>query len=84
MTPDELLAVCRFDPDGPLEASDMVQRDPEYYRLRYRVAPGAVVVSSSGWGAGWQELADGELLVVARGTLETSVLPGDRLVAARR
>jgi predicted glutamine amidotransferase len=76
MTPDELIALCRFDPDGPLE-----DKDPEYYRLRYRVTDDAVVVSSSGWGRGWQELANGDLLVVRRGTLRTSVFSGDRLPA---
>ena len=68
MTPDELNAMCRYDPDGPLE-----DKDPEYYRLRYRVSDDAVVVSSSGWGRGWQELANGELLTVRRGTLASSV-----------
>jgi predicted glutamine amidotransferase len=77
MTPDELIAVCRYDPAGPLEDTD-----PEYYRLRYRVSDDAAVVSSSGWGSGWEELANGDLLVVRRGTLETTVLPGERLLAA--
>jgi predicted glutamine amidotransferase len=77
MTPDELVAMCRYDPDGPLEDTD-----PEYYRLRYRVTDDAVVVSSSGWGRGWQELANGELLTVRRGTLATAVLSGERLAAA--
>ncbi|UOY02282.1 class II glutamine amidotransferase [Blastococcus sp. PRF04-17] len=68
LTPDELYAFCRYDTEGPFEDDD-----PEYYSLRYRVTDGAVVVSSSGWGTGWQELADGELLAVRRGTLETSI-----------
>jgi predicted glutamine amidotransferase len=71
LTPDELYAFCRFDPDADLE-----DRDPEYYDLRYRVSGDAVVVSSSGWGRGWQELANGDLLVVRRRTLETRVLAG--------
>ncbi|HVD29709.1 MAG TPA: class II glutamine amidotransferase [Mycobacteriales bacterium] len=78
LTPDELIAVSRYDPDAPLE-----DRDPEYYRLRYRVTGDAVVVSSSGWGRGWQELANGDLLVVRRVTLETTVLSGERQPAAR-
>jgi predicted glutamine amidotransferase len=69
MTPDELIAVCRYDASGPLE-----DEDPEYYTLRYRVADGSVVVSSSGWGSGWRELGNGDLLVVRRRTLETRVL----------
>ena len=52
--------------------------DPEYYRLRYRVTGDAVVVSSSGWGRDWQELANGDLLVVRRGTLETRLVTGSR------
>ena len=76
VTPEELIALCRFDPDGPLE-----DQDPEYYRLGYRVTDDAVVVSSSGWGRDWRELANGDLLVIRRGTLETSVLSGDRLTA---
>ena len=71
LTPDELYAFCRFDPDGDLE-----DKDPEYYDLRYRVSGEAVVVSSSGWGRGWQELANGDLLVVRRRTLGTRVLAG--------
>ena len=46
---------------------------PDYYDLGFRVTDDAVVVSSSGWGRGWQELANGELLVVRRGTLEVTV-----------
>jgi predicted glutamine amidotransferase len=74
MTPDELVAMSRYDPDGPLE-----DKDPEYYRLRYRVTDDAVVVSSSGWGRDWQELANGDLLSVRRGTL-ASIVSGSRLL----
>ena len=77
MTPDELIALCRYDPSGPLE-----DKDPEYYRLRYRVADDAVVVSSSGWGRNWQELANGDLLTVSRGTLATRVASRSSLLAA--
>jgi hypothetical protein len=68
LTPDELYAVCCFDPDGV--AADEA---PDYYDLGVRTTDDAVVVSSSGWGRGWQGLANGELLVVRRGTLEVSV-----------
>jgi predicted glutamine amidotransferase len=78
MTPDELLAVCRYDPDAPLE-----DEAPDYYRLRYRITRDAVVVSSSGWGRDWQDLANGDLLTVRRGTLATTVLSAERLAAAR-
>ena len=74
MTPDELIALCRYDPAGPLE-----DKDPEYYRLRYRASDDAVVVCSSGWGRGWQELANGDLLVVRRGTLALAIHSGERL-----
>ena len=77
MTPDELIALCRYDPAGPLEDTD-----PEYYRLRYRVSDEAVVVSSSGWGRGWRELANGDLLTVRRATLETHIESGSWLFAA--
>ncbi len=78
MTPDELIAMCRYDPAGPLE-----DKDPEYYRLRYRVSDDAVVVSSSGWGRDWQQLANGDLLVVRRGSLETRTGTGSRSLAVR-
>ena len=68
LTPDELYAVCCFDPDGV--AADEA---PDYYDLGVRTTDDAVVVSSSGWGRGWQGLANGELLVVRRGTLEVTV-----------
>jgi predicted glutamine amidotransferase len=68
MTPDELYAVCFFDPDG--HQSDEA---PDYYHLGYRTTDDAVVVASSGWGRGWQSLANGELLVVRRGSLEVTV-----------
>jgi predicted glutamine amidotransferase len=74
LTPDELYAVCFFDPAGPPPSEP-----PDYYHLRFRTAGDAVVVSSSGWGRDWQELGNGELLVVRRGSLEVTVeaLRGD-------
>ena len=69
VTPEKLYALCRYDPAGRWEDDD-----PDYYRLRYRVSPDAVVVASSGWGRDWQELANGDLLVVRRRTLETTVV----------
>ena len=45
LTPEKLYAFCRYDPAGRWEDDD-----PEYYDLRYRVTPDAVVVASSGWG----------------------------------
>ena len=69
LTPERLYALCRYDPSGRWEDDD-----PDYYRLRYRVSPDAVVVGSSGWGRDWRELANGDLLVVGRRTLETTVV----------
>jgi hypothetical protein len=38
-------------------------------------------VSSSGWGRGWQEVANGDLLTVRRGSLASTVRSGERLTA---
>jgi predicted glutamine amidotransferase len=76
MTPDELIGLCRFDPTSPVQ-----DEGPDYYRLRYRVSDDAVVVSSSGWGRDWQELANGELLVVQRESLQVTMASVDRLDA---
>jgi predicted glutamine amidotransferase len=68
LTPDELFAVCFYDPEG--HGTDEA---PDYYHLGFQATDDAVVVASSGWGRGWQELANGELMVVHRGTLRVSV-----------
>ena len=77
LTPDELIAVCRFDPNAPLE-----DLGPDYYDLRYRVTADAVQVSSSGWGSGWRALANGDMLTVTRGTLQATVTSRADLLAA--
>jgi predicted glutamine amidotransferase len=69
LTPETLYALCRYDPAGRWEDDD-----PSYYDLRYRVSSDAVVVASSGWGSDWRELANGDLLVVRRRTLDTTVV----------
>jgi hypothetical protein len=46
------------------------------------VTPDAVVVASTGWGRDWQELNNGELLVVRRGGLDVSLSPLEDLVPA--
>lgn len=72
----ELVVVNRFQPEAErLEG-------PEYYRLNYRVTPDAVVVASTGFGAGWQMLENGEMLVVQRSTLEVDIRRIDEVVAA--
>ena len=68
LTSEALHAVCFFDP-----AEQSPDEAPDYYDLRYRLTDDAVVVTSSGWGQGWHELANGDLLVVRRGTLEVTV-----------
>ena len=79
LTPGALYAVSRVNPDADLEFDE----GPDYYDLRYRITDSAVVVASSGWGSEWEELANGDLLVVERGTLEVTVAPIEELVAAR-
>jgi predicted glutamine amidotransferase len=78
LTRDALYAVSRVNTEASLEFDE----GPDYYDLRYRVTDDAVVVASSGWGRDWAELANGELLVVQRGSLEMSVTPIEELAAA--
>lgn len=68
LTPRALYAVCSYDP-----ASD---EDPDYYPLLYRITEDSVVVASTGWtdSAGWQTLSNGQMLVVERETLRTSIV----------
>jgi predicted glutamine amidotransferase len=67
-TPEELIAVCCYNP-----VAEEKEDEPDYYHLRYRVTPGAVVVSSSGWGGEWSSLENGQMLIVRRDTLDVSV-----------
>ena len=73
LTPEELYAVSRFDAAAPLRKEE----GPDYFHLRYRAGEDAVVVASSGWGRDWRQLANGDLLVVRRGSLDVSVVPVD-------
>jgi len=68
LTPEALLAVCCYDP-GSYE-------DPDYYPLLHRRTGGTVVVASTGWtdSAGWSTLGNGQMLVVERGSLRTTVV----------
>lgn len=68
ITPDTLYAVCRWQ-----EAAEAAEAEEHYYRLHYKVQDGAVLVASSGFGSGWQHLADGEVLAVQRSTGEVRV-----------
>jgi predicted glutamine amidotransferase len=67
-TADELVAVCCYDP-----AAEEKEDEPDYYHVGFRVTPDAVIVSSSGWGSDWTSLANGEILVVKRDSLDVSV-----------
>jgi len=75
LTQKRLYAVCRYDPDHP-DARYYLSRNPDYFRLWYRAAPGSFVVASTGWRAhgGWETLESGQALVVERGTLEKRIL----------
>jgi predicted glutamine amidotransferase len=77
-TPTELIAVSQFDP-----IAEAREAESQYYQLRYRVESDAVIVSSSGWGTGWQTVDNGEMLVVDRDTLAVSVRAIADLSASR-
>lgn len=78
VTDTELIAVSRYRPGAERERGE----GPDYYRLKYRVTPDAVVLASSGWGADWETLGNGEMLVVQRSTLELAVRRFDEPEAA--
>lgn len=69
LTPDALLAVCSHDPGS--------YADPDYYPLLYRRIGDTVTVTSTGWtdAAGWSTVANGQMLVVERGSLHTALVP---------
>ena len=69
LAPEALYAVCVNDPGWG--------DDRDYYPLLHRRVGDTVVVASTGWtdSAGWSTVSNGEMLVVERGTLETSVVP---------
>jgi predicted glutamine amidotransferase len=71
LTPQALYAACDFDANSPLAL-----RDPDYFKMYYKATPDAVVVASTGLGqgAGWQNLKNGQMLVVERGTLTLSII----------
>jgi predicted glutamine amidotransferase len=75
VTDTELIAVNRYRPGSERERGE----GPDYYRLKYRVTPEAVVITSSGWGSGWHTLDNGEMLVVQRRTLDTHVRQFDEV-----
>jgi len=68
LTPAALYAVCSYDPAS--------YDEPDYYPLLYRADADTVVVASTGWtdSAGWTTLGNGQMLVVDRETMSTSVV----------
>ncbi len=77
LTPSRLFAICSYDPRAEIR-----EDEPDYYRLRYRVTPAAVVVASSGFGSGWTDVHNGQLLSVDRQTLAVSVQSLDLVPAS--
>ena len=77
ITDRELVALSRYRPEA-----EALEAEHEYYHMRYRVTPEAVIVASSGWGDGWETLGNGEVLVVQRHTLEVEIRPVAELPAA--
>ncbi|SDT33123.1 Predicted glutamine amidotransferase [Friedmanniella luteola] len=69
LTPSHLYAVSSHDP-----AADA---DPDYFTLLHRRSGDRVVVTSTGWtdSTGWSAVRNGQMLVVDRSTLQTSVVP---------
>jgi predicted glutamine amidotransferase len=69
LTPEALFAVCVYDPSW--------NEDRDYYPLLHRRVGDTVVVASTGWtdSAGWTTVSNGQMLVVERGTLATSLVP---------
>lgn len=63
---DRLVAICRYDPTARPD-------EPDYYELHYRITQDAVIISSTGWGTGWQTLENGTILTVERGTLDVTI-----------
>jgi predicted glutamine amidotransferase len=71
LAPEALYAVCVYDPGWG--------DDRDYYPLLHRREGDTVVVASTGWtdSAGWTTVSNGQMLVVERGTLVTSIVPVD-------
>ena len=69
LTPSRLFALCSYDP-----LAQAREDEPDYYRLRFRSTPTSVVVASTGWGDGWTDLRNGQLLSVDRVGLEVRII----------
>jgi predicted glutamine amidotransferase len=71
LTPEYLIAVCEYN-----ESDQSEWTVNSHYELRYRTDLSGVVISSTGWGHDdWSVLANHQVLVVDRATLNTEILP---------
>ena len=79
VTPTHLYVLCCFDAQAELEEEE----EAVYYHLQWRSTPEAVVVASRCWGTAWVSLKNGQLLVIERSTLTSTVLPRHEETALR-
>ena len=71
LTPDYLIAACEFNVD---EQSEWTVES--HYELRFRSDESGVVISSTGWGHDdWSVLANHQVLIIDRRSLNTEILP---------
>lgn len=72
VTQSALYIACVFDP----EHSPILEEDPTFYGLHYRIREGDFLIASSGWTevADWPFLQNGEMMVVDRESLDTSIV----------
>lgn len=71
LTPDYLIAACEYN-----ESDQSEWTVNSHYELRYRHDNNGVVISSTGWGHDdWSVLANHQVLVVNRQSLNTEILP---------
>lgn len=71
LTPDFLIAACEYN-----EGDQSEWTVDSHYELRYRRDDSGVVISSTGWGHDdWSVLANHQVLVVDRKSLNTEILP---------
>jgi predicted glutamine amidotransferase len=79
LTPDELVAVCAFNPDLPPDS--LPEPPAAYYRLSWRSEEAGTVVASSGVpqaaSAGWTAMDNMSMLVIPRSEKAPEVRPLD-------
>lgn len=71
LMPDALYAVCDFDPQ-----SELAQKEPDYFSLKYRITDDAVLIGSTGLqqDEAWETLENGQMLLVNRGRLSVTII----------